>query len=308
MAAAPPTLTRLLVINTSGTAATQIVLAVNSGTIRLSALDADSNETLLFGVTTPELYGSWVRIEITAQETAGSTKFRVGWVNLTTNAGYGTDNTITGTSGAVTQVSSPFGAGVAGMGVGHLAVFSTATTTIYNNAERAFVGEPAHIRFQRLCQEEGISVGYVGTSSAAMGPQRPGRLLDLLYEVADADGGIIYESRDSATLIYRTRQSLYNQTPLVALDYTQHLVPGLQPTSDDQTTVNDMTVSRVNGSSARYVQSTGTLSVLDAPAGVGRYDQSTTVNVQRDDVLPDMAAWAVHLGTVDEPRYPAIPL
>ncbi|MFI0236320.1 carbohydrate binding domain-containing protein [Streptomyces sp. NPDC016845] len=308
MAAAPALLTRLLVINTNGTAAAQIVLAVTSTAIRISALDADSNETLLVGVTTPELYDSWVRIEITAQEIGANTRFRVGWVNLTSNSGYGTDNTIAGTSGAVTQVSSPFGAGVAGMGIGHLAVFSTATTTIYNQAERAFVGEAAHIRFQRLCQEEGINVGLVGSASAAMGPQRPGRLLDLLYEVVDADGGIIYESRDSATLIYRTRQSLYNQTPRTALDYRQHLVPGLQPTSDDQTTVNDMTVQRVNGSSARYVQSTGTLSVLDAPAGVGRYDQSATVNVQTDDVLPDMASWAVHLGTVDEPRYPAIPL
>ncbi|MFE4715909.1 hypothetical protein ACFRLW_05555, partial [Streptomyces sp. NPDC056728] len=160
----------------------------------------------------------------------------------------------------------------------------------------------------RLCTEEGIPCAVFGGSSIRMGPQTPGRLLDLLYEAADADGGMVYESRGDTRLFYRTRESLYNQTPKLALDYRQHLVPGLQPVSDDQTTVNDMTVSRTNGSSARYVQSTGTLSVQDAPAGVGRYDQAATVNVLADDVLPDLASWAVHLGTVDEPRYPSIPI
>ena len=39
---------------------------------------------------------------------------------------------------------------------------------------------------------------------------------------------------------------------------------------------------------------------------MGLYDSSVTVNVQSDAHLPDQAAWRVHLGTADEPRYPEI--
>ena len=45
----------------------------------------------------------------------------------------------------------------------------------------------------------------------AMGPQKPGTFLDLVQSAADVDGGVVYESRDTAALAYRTRRSKYNQ-------------------------------------------------------------------------------------------------
>jgi hypothetical protein len=306
--AGPSISTTLLQITTSGTAARTYLAQTFPGNVRLTAVDSDGGATILFNFTPTQFYGGWVRMDITASESSGSTTIHFGWRNLTTNQGFGADYLLAGTSGAVTGVTSTFGPDAAGMRVGHLGVFSSASTTIYSNAERGFPGEAAHTRFARLCAEEGVSSVLLGSGGAAMGPQPRGRLLDLLDECADADGGMIYESRIEARLNYRTRTALYNQAPKLVLDYKQHLVPGLQPVTDDQTIVNDITVSRTNGSSARAVQSTGTLSIQDAPAGVGKYDQASTINVFTDDQLPDIASWAVHLGTVDEPRYPSIPI
>jgi hypothetical protein len=56
------------------------------------------------------------------------------------------------------------------------------------------------------------------------------------------------------------------------------------------------------------VKASGALSVLAPPDGVGRYDEAVTLNLQADAQLPDMAGWRLHLGTVDEARYPVLGL
>jgi hypothetical protein len=209
---------------------------------------------------------------------------------------------------------------LAGLAVGHLAVFDvhatwdgtdlTFGTTIFDSADSGFDGETASGRVTRVCGEEGIPLafpyGLAGT--AAMGPQRPGTVLDLLEEAADADVGILYEARESIALAYRPRTSLYNQTPALALDYTTRgeVAPPLEPVEDDTATRNDITATRPSGSSARAVLDTGALSVQAPPNGVGRYPTSQTLNVQADTQLPDLAGWLLHLGTTDEPRYPSV--
>lgn len=90
-------------------------------------------------------------------------------------------------------------------------------------------------------------------------------------------------------------------------DYAQgHIAPPFEPTEDDQALRNDVIAERPDGSSARVEQTTGPLSTNPPPAGVGRYDESVSVNVADDEQLGDQASWRVHLGTVDEPRHPSI--
>jgi hypothetical protein len=48
------------------------------------------------------------------------------------------------------------------------------------------------------------------------------------------------------------------------------------------------------------------MSVAAPPAGAGLYDEAVTLNVRADGDLRDQAGWRVHLGTVDEPRYPVV--
>jgi hypothetical protein len=170
-------------------------------------------------------------------------------------------------------------------------------------------GETAGRRFERLCGEAGIAFTSIGDLDATepMGPQRAERLLDLLTECAEADLGILYEPRNSLALGYRTRISLENQDPAAVLDYSAAQVTGdLQPLDDDQNTRNDFEVSRDGGSSARAVLESGPLSIQPPPDGVGRYDEALTVNVATDEQLADQAGWRLHLGTVDEARYPVL--
>jgi len=141
-----------------------------------------------------------------------------------------------------------------------------------------------------------------------MGVQKSDTLLDLLAECQGADTGTLYESRGTLGISYRTRTSLYNQPVVLDLDYEGgEIAPPFQPVDDDQRTRNDITVKRQDGSDARAVLETGRMSVLSpTKGGVGRYDSSVTVNVESDGQLPDIARWLVHLGTVDETRYPTI--
>jgi hypothetical protein len=93
------------------------------------------------------------------------------------------------------------------------------------------------------------------------------------------------------------------------LDYAaEHLAPPLEPTEDDRLLRNDVTVSRDGGSFGRATLRSGPLSTQAPPSGVGSYPDSVTLSLATDDVLEQHASWMVHLGTVDEPRYPSISL
>ncbi len=152
------------------------------------------------------------------------------------------------------------------------------------------------------------TLGPTGTvyDSVTMGPQLPMTLLDLLREAADADMGILYEPRGFLGLAYRTRASLQSQVTRLALDYTAGHLTAIEPTEDDQRTRNDITVERPSGASARAELTTGPLSTLPPPDGVGRYDEKIIANIDLDAGLADQAGWRLHMGTVDEARYPVL--
>lgn len=202
---------------------------------------------------------------------------------------------------------------LAGVTLGYLTIAATETAAnALQDALTGYAGETAADRIERLCAEEGVTVTVLGDAptSAAMGPQLPGDFLALIDESATSDGGIL--SEDANAFVYRTRENLYDQTPTayvtseVTLDYDSKQLDALDPVEDDLALVNDLTVTREGGSSARYELTTGALSTQDPPDGVGRYDSAITLSLYADTQLPDQASWRVHLGTVDEPRYPVI--
>lgn len=192
---------------------------------------------------------------------------------------------------------------------GHLTVFNSDVAIDLVDLLQAHAGEVAAGRVSRLCDEEGIPFQLQGSAAdtTAIGPQRPGGVLDLMQECADADLGLLGETRDVPGLRYRTRTSLYNQAAALTLDYAAgDVAADLEPVEDDQSTRNDITVARVDGSQFQVEDTTGALSTAQPPDGVGRYDSSVTLNLERDAQLPDQAAWRLRLGTVDEARYPSI--
>lgn len=236
------------------------------------------------------------------------------------------------TLGQITSIAiNPGGAGgLTGCSVGHVAAYAVQPvssyyltgSTFYAPPFTAWNGENPYDRFLRLCLEEGVS-GVVQTAAqleslnpTGMGYQSDGTFVALIQQCFDTDLGMPYETADQLGLGARTRLSLYNQNtaysdsrPVLTIDYAQHQLSAPPvPADDDLLVTNDVTVSRVNGSSARYVLNSGPLSTQPPPNGVGDYQTAPPISLSRDGLLADQAAWRVHLGTVNEPRYPSVSL
>ncbi|MFE7791321.1 hypothetical protein [Streptomyces sp. NPDC057460] len=328
LGALPAAQTELLRVQVNGAAMRTAVIYASTAGIKIEARDDDDAVILSTTYNDPAalaaFVGTWNRLAIyTGDAGGGRTMLQATWRDVTTNVRfYVSVNPITA-QGTVAGVTGNWGSAASGMGIGHLAVFSTPgtgvagsppATTIFEGADDGFAGETALDRMRRLATEEAAQVrlsaadGDTTRSTELMGAQRPGPLLSLLEEAADTDGGILYENRDRLALIYRDRSSLYNQPVALALDYTAkgEVPPPLEPTEDDQKLRNDVTVTRSGGSAARVVQDTGPLSVAAPPNGVGIYDEALTLSLATDDQPEQIAAWRMHLGTWDEARYPTI--
>lgn len=206
-------------------------------------------------------------------------------------------------------VSGPAGsATLPGVTVGHATVENSITAIDALGVRLNTIGETAGRRIQRLCGEQGIPFDWVGDldDTVPLGAQPKQNLLALVQEACLADGGLLYESRAVLGLGYRTRASLYNQGAALVLSY-----PGGQlqqvpvPVDDDRQLQNTLTVT-VGGVSATYTQTDGPLGTNT----LGAYGENSglTLNLATTDTptLLDQAAWRVHLGTVDEARFPQI--
>lgn len=224
-----------------------------------------------------------------------------------------------GSIGQVTKVIVNPGGVADSVAVGHITVGVADDIASYYNPLNAWAFEPAGARFTRLCAEEGIASRVIGAqgnivqhSSAdtvQMGAQTPQAIVPLLQECESADLGLIFEPRQVLGLGYRTRASMLNQPVAVALDYSlADLSDPVEPTDDDQLTANDITVQRTSGgSSARQVLTTGALSIQPPPNGVGSYGSAPpAVNLASDTQLNNEAGWLLHLGTVNDVRYPTL--
>ncbi|MER5892406.1 hypothetical protein [Streptomyces sp. NPDC001876] len=326
--ALPAVQTEMMRLSVTGATMRTVILYASAAAIRLEVQSSDG--TVIGAFTYSDagalsaFVGKWNRLAIyTGDYGGGATLVTATWRDVTTNFRYFIATAPTTGQGRIDSVSAAWGAALEGTAIGHLAVFSTPgtgvldaapTTAIFEGADDGFLGETALARLVRLGAEESaqldISVRGVDylTPSERMGPQRPGTLLDLLEECAETDGGILYEHLDRTALVYRDRQSLYNQAVGLALDYTVQgeVPPPLEPAPDDQAVRNDVTVTRSGGSSGRAVLESGPLSVQPPPAGIGPYDEALTLSLYTDTQPLLIAQWRMHLGTWDEERYPTI--
>lgn len=178
---------------------------------------------------------------------------------------------------------------------------------------RGYEGEFAQERIARLCLEnDGINNTFIRSSildGTAVGVQGRKTMLDLLDEAVTADLGYLHESRDIIGFVHRYGRSLYNQDAVLTLDYAAGQVqPPFGQVDDDQLLLNDFTAKRDGGSAYQATKTTGPLSLTSPTSGqgVGRYDDTQTYVVAKDNQLPDIATWKVHLGTYPDPRYPRV--
>lgn len=169
-------------------------------------------------------------------------------------------------------------------------------------AMRGWAGETAGRRVERLAAEQGISFTSTGDldETSPMGPQPTSTLYAAFRECEDADLGIFHAQREANGVHYRTRGSLYNQTPALVLDASQgEIANPFRPAATAKHTVNDVTVSRPDGSSATAINQ-------DSIDRVNRRPRSYDVNTETDEQLPGMAGWLLNLGTPDGMHYPSV--
>jgi hypothetical protein len=313
----------LLGITTSGTARTwTIKYDTGSQGFRVEVYNSAGVKVqeVPIGPWTPTVAGARFFLYLTAAASGANISWRLTYVAIEGDSfeeSFYSNTVLAQTVGAVLSVGVGGNLDLAGdPSIGHVIAASSSTAlmaagSVYQSLV-GWSGEQAHERVLRLCQEESIRI-YVPVpatgfaASEAMGPQRPGQLRALLEECETADGGILYEPKGFLGLAFRPRVGRYNQTPEVTLSYSGgHISAPFEPVDDDQGIVNDVTVARVGGSSARAELTSGPLSVLPPPAGIGRYATSVDLNVQSDAQLPERASWQLHLGTWDEARWPSV--
>lgn len=100
-------------------------------------------------------------------------------------------------------------------GLGHVVLWDTSSAPLPAESLDAFrghEGEAAGRRIERVCAEAGIPFAAVGDldNTQPVGPQELTAPLENISSAVLVDGGILYEARDSATLVYRTNRSRYN--------------------------------------------------------------------------------------------------
>lgn len=262
-------------------------------------------------LTGTDIFGEWVKARFTVQQEGSNTRYRMVWQDIGGDAG-NYSNTFAGVSGRPTGVSSPpggYSANLQGLAIGHISAWDEADPAAYTNAMNAWSGERAGARMLRLAGEEGIPVTLTSppADTDPIGYQKLSPMLELVRTAADADGGLLTEDQTALRLLYRPRSTLYSQKPALVLDYELgQIAAPLEPVDDDTDIRNDVTVTRDQGGSARVVLASGPLSVLDPPDGVGVYDDSITLSLAADEQTEGKAFWELHLGTWDEPRYPAV--
>jgi hypothetical protein len=299
-----------------------VYTTASGGSLTLSGYSGIGAQLFTTGAEPFAVNGQLLRVSMNMRQVSGNLLYEIE--TLAVGAASATVAQATFTGAAVAAVRSvtfnPGGAaGLTTTVLGHCSVQPVWDTLFdTSGALAAWLGEPAGVRFQRLCGEEGIPFRGRGelAASMAMGAQTAETLSQLLQECADADRGVWYEPRQVLGWGYVTRQALYNQPAGVTYDHGQdHLSPwASNPVQDDQALLNDATITATSGSSARAYAapgqpvSGGRLSNLPPPAGIGVYDSvpTSSVNTARDGDLQQIASWMIHIGTTDQQRFPGI--
>jgi hypothetical protein len=294
---------------TTGTAARWELYYGTGGTLGLRGFDASDASIADSGAVAFGVNGTPLLAAIELSISGSTVTYQMDTWGIGSASGGTWSGTVGGyTLGRIRTVVMASGKALTTTALGHVTVQNVITSLFeLSGGLSGNNGEHAGVRLARLCAEEGIPFlrWQPQANTAAMGVQPIDTLTAVINECVDIDMGRLSEPRDTVGLAYRDRESLYDQTARLALDYAQHeLADSLDPVDDDQYLHNDVTIKRKDASSSRATKDTGVLSIAD----VGRYTTTATLNAYTDTQLPDLAGWRLHLGTTDAARYPTIDL
>ncbi|HEY9659617.1 MAG TPA: hypothetical protein V6C65_14250 [Allocoleopsis sp.] len=251
-------------------------------------------------------YSQWISIE--AEKNGTDVDYLLSALIVGANSSIGESGTVaSSTVGIVSSIAiNPTSADLTDLFMGQMSVQDT--RLIFNDLAdelRAFTGETAIDRIIRLLAQKGLTTEVYGGAyyTGIMGYQGVKTYLQLLRECESTDLGLLLESRDEFTLLYRSEETLYNQDPILMLDYSAYSLSDIDIIEDDSTVRNNVTVHRAGGGQGIAILEEGELSVLDPPDGVGSYDYDKTISTNSDSFLSSQAGWILNLGTAEDPHW-----
>lgn len=257
----------------------------------------------------------WIRVRVKVTVSGSTVTVEPSWYAQDAATVFGITGTFAGTvTGQPTRWNVFQNAATNGAAYGHVMAVSDPTlnligTTAARLVFNGYLGELAGDRYVRLMTGAGLT-GYIGGSisdTQPMGRQKPGVFLDLLEECMRTDGALIYDEPTDVALMFRTRRNRYFQTSRMDLTLEVNVAPPLKKTLDDAAVINRLTVTNaVTGTQVTKTLSTGAMSILAPPAGVGEYKGSLDVNLSSDALLDDRAGWELNRNTVARPRYKTV--
>ncbi|MEV6879732.1 hypothetical protein [Amycolatopsis sp. NPDC051128] len=267
------------------------------------------------GLAAGPLKGTPLQVSLEFTQSGSDIAYALAFIKPGDSGGVVTGGTVTGyTFGSPYRLYISPHSDVTNTAIGHVALRNNIISVFTNfGALNAYNGEGLRVRMSRLCSEND-GVNFCRTRSTindqvVLGKQQQATFLTLMDEAAKADMGFLLESRDIVGLVMFTMRALYNRDAFLTLDYAAGQVqPPFKAADDDQLIINDFTASRVDGGSARVTRTTGPLALTSPTSGrgVGRYNDSESYTLPSDIYLPDMASWVVHVGTINESRYPSL--
>jgi hypothetical protein len=313
----PATAATFIKLSTSGNART-ISIAMDPGGFIFNFIGADgaivSTGSVTFGPAEFFPNGRWLAFNLIQTASGGNVSWAARWSNVAGETFVASAPILyAGTVGRITnvEVSAASSSAYVDASFAHILTANVDldfVSTDLARAANAFIGETAAARAVRLAREESVALDVVGiaANTEPMGYQGVDTFIELMYECQDAGLGILSESRDSLSLIFRTREDLEHKNNATITYGGKHLSEVPEVVVDDQNLTNDVTVTTPSGSSGRREITTGFTSVQAPPNGVGRYATEPTLNVSDAMHLPDIASWMARIGSWDEARYPTI--
>ena len=301
--------TRLVTVYTRGTAWVYQLSVETTGVMRMRIFDRAGTELVNSGFSTG-LSENRYRLLLEAEQNGSDVDWAIAYLVEGESVGGVGSGTLAGgyTVGTVggLEVNGDNSTGVEGCAMGHLTVMGQLNSLFATSLQfKGYDGETVSTRFDRLAASTGLTYIGFGTTNQTMGPQPAASLVDILRDLTSVEG-VVTDRMTSFGLVWRGESDRL-APGLLELDYAAgDLAPPFEPIEDDDLVVNDSTVTRDGGATARFTVDTGPLSTQDPPDGVGRYSEAITLNLGRDEDALQHAAYRTAVGTYDEARVPSI--
>ena len=257
----------------------------------------------------PYIYGQWVMATVCESDNPSpGNKVYFNYLVDDEVAEVGTGTVVGGAIGRPVKVTLL--GGEDGISLGHLAFYTDPNFDVFEDASvnaaamNGYVGEQAHERIARLCRESRIPFVSQAASSALLGPQPGGKLIDVLRSAEKASQGVMYEHQFG--LGFQSLAERYNQPTSLNLDIAlAQVAEDLEPDDSDLRFNNQWTANRTDGSSATTQGRAGASGVtLDDDEAIAEAED--TFGVQSDSQLLPLAGWLVHRDSLEDDYWPNV--